>query len=334
MALPKKFSRRLFGGVLLGVVIYLGIVLWADAGKVAHALRSLPLWVLPAACGLSLCNYVIRFWKWQRYLDLLGIQIERRASWLVYFSGFALSVTPGKLGEVFKSWLLKRLAGTSISTSAPIVIAERFTDLLAYLILIAFGGIASYPEFQWVFWLTLALSGVGLALAGSRAFARLTARLLKRTPYLWRISEKVEVSFESTRILLAPREIVLPTLISVVGWGMECTGFWLIANALGGEASITFSTAVFAYALGAVAGAVVLIAPGGLGLTEFSIGTILRRKYEESAPGAVLLDVVQAKATTVVLLTRLCTLWFAVVLGLIATSIFTKVYGEVSEQEN
>lgn len=333
MALPKKFTRRLFGGVLLGVVIYFGIVLWADAGKVARALRSLPLWVLPAACGLSLCNYVIRFWKWQRYLDLLGIRIDRRASWLVYFSGFALSVTPGKLGEVFKSWLLKRLAGTSISTSAPIVIAERFTDLLAYLILIALGGIASYPEYQWVFWLTLALSGVGLALAGSRTFARLTARLLKRTPYLWRISEKVEVSFESTRILLAPREIVLPTLISVVGWGLECTGFWLIANALGGEATITFLTAVFAYALGAVLGAVLIIFPGGLGMTEFSIGTILRRKYEQSAVG-ILRDVAQAKATTVVLLTRLCTLWFAVLLGLIATSIFTKSYGEVSEQEN
>ena len=87
--------------------------------------------------------------------------------------------------------------------------------MLAYLILIALGGIASYPEYQWVFWLTLALSGVGLALAGSRRFARVIARVLKNTPYLWRLSERVEVSFESTRTLLAPREILLPTLISV-----------------------------------------------------------------------------------------------------------------------
>jgi len=330
VALPKNFSRRLFSGVLLGVVVYLGIVLWADAGKVGHALANLPLWVVPAACGLSLANYIIRFWKWQRYLDLLGIDIERRASWLVYLSGFALSVTPGKLGEVFKSWLLKRLAGTPISTSAPIVIAERFTDLLAYLILIALGGIASYPEYQWIFWLTLALSGVGLALAGSRTVARMTARVLKRTPYLWRLSEKVEVSFESTRILLAPREIVLPTLISVVGWGLECTGFWLIANALGGEAQIPFLAAVFAYALGAVAGAVLIIFPGGLGMTEFSIGKILRGHY--SAAG-LSLEAARTQATTAVLLTRLCTLWFAVLLGLVATTVFTKLYGEVSEQE-
>ncbi len=331
MAPSKNFSRRLFGGVLLGVLVYLGIVLWAGAGEVGRALSKLPLWVLPAACALSLCNYVIRFWKWQRYLDLLGIKIERRASWLVYLSGFALSVTPGKLGEVFKSWLLKRLAGTPISTSAPIVIAERFTDLLAYLILIALGGIASYPEFQWVFWLTLALSGVGLTLAGSRTFARLTARILKRTPFLWRLSERVEVSFESTRILLAPREIVLPTLISVVGWGLECTGFWLLANSLGGEGRISYLAAVFAYALGAVLGAVLIIFPGGLGMTEFSIGKILREHY--SAAG-VTLEVAKAQATTVVLLTRLCTLWFAVLIGLIATSIFTKLYGEVSEQES
>jgi uncharacterized membrane protein YbhN (UPF0104 family) len=140
VALPKNISRRLLSGVLLGVVIYLGIVLWADASKVGSALRHMPLWVLPVACALSLLNYMIRFWKWQRYLQLLNIDIERRASWLVYLSGFALSVTPGKLGEVFKSFLLKRIAGTPIHTSAPIVIAERFTDLLAYLILIALGG--------------------------------------------------------------------------------------------------------------------------------------------------------------------------------------------------
>ncbi len=335
MALPKKFSRRLLGGVLLGVLISLGIVVWAEAGQMARALRSLPLWVLPAVCALSLCNYAIRFWKWQRYLDLLGIKVERRASWLVYLSGFALSVTPGKLGEVFKSWLLKRLTGAPISTSAPIVIAERFTDLLAYLILIALGGIVSYPEYQWVFWLTLVLSGVGLALAGSRTVARLTARLLKRTPYLWRISGKVEVSFESTRTLLAPREIVLPTLISVVGWGMECTGFWLLANALGGEAQISFLAAVFAYALGAVAGAVLIIFPGGLGMTEFSIGKILREQYTASVPiGHISLEAARTQAAAAVLLTRLCTLWFAVLLGLIATSIFTKLYGEVSEQDN
>lgn len=328
MALPKKIGRRLLGGVLLGVVLYLGIVLWADAGRVGAALSHLPLWVLPAACSLSLANYFVRFWKWQRYLQLLGVSIERRASWLVYLSGFALSVTPGKLGEVFKSFLLKRITGTPIHTSAPIVIAERFTDLLAYLILIALGGIASYPEFQWVFWMTLALSGVGLALAGSHSFARIVARLLKRTPYLWRLSERVEVSFESTRILLAPREILLPTLISVLGWGMECAGFWLIANSLAGDAHVPFLAAVFAYALGAVAGAVLIIFPGGLGMTEFSIGKILRESYSASG---MTLEIARTQATAAVLLTRLCTLWFAVALGILATSLFTRIYGEVSD---
>ena len=65
----------------------------------------------------------------------------------------------------------------------------------------------------------------------------------------------------------------------MVGWGLECTGFWIIANALGGEASVPFLAAVLAYALGAVAGAVLIVFPGGLGMTEFSIGTLLRRKY-------------------------------------------------------
>jgi uncharacterized protein (TIRG00374 family) len=179
----------------------------------------------------------------------------------------------------------------------------------------------------------LALCGVGLALAGSLTFARIVARILKRTPYLWRLSERVEVSFESTRTLLAPREIVLPTLISVVGWGLECTGFWLIAVSLAEGESVPFLTAVFAYALGAVAGAVLIIFPGGLGMTEFSIGKILREQYSKP-PSLMQLEIAQAQATAAVLLTRLCTLWFAVALGLIATSVFTRLYGEVAETDS
>ena len=57
-----------------------------------------------------------------------------------------MSITPGKMGEVFKSWLLKKRTGTPIHASAPIVVAERFTDLLGYLILVAIGGIRTLPE--------------------------------------------------------------------------------------------------------------------------------------------------------------------------------------------
>ena len=53
-----------------------------------------------------------------------------------------MSVTPGKVGELFKSALLYELKRTPVSQSAPIVVAERITDLLALVILTAIGALA------------------------------------------------------------------------------------------------------------------------------------------------------------------------------------------------
>jgi len=320
-------GRRLFAGVLCGVLVYAGMAVWADLRGLGGVLRSLPLWVLPAACGLSLSNYALRFLKWQRYLQLLGIRLERSASALIYLSGLSMSVTPGKMGEVFKSWLIRKVTGTPIHTSAPIVVAERYTDLLGYLILVALGGIRTLPEYAWMFWAMLLLCLLGLFLAGSEGFSRLVAGIFKRLPYVWRLVPRIQGSFASTRVLLAPREVVLPTLISVVGWGAECSGFWLIANAVVPD-STPYLYAVFAYAFSAVAGAVLIVFPGGLGVTEFSLGRAVRLKL--SAMGYAE-EAARQLAAGITILARLCTLWFAVLVGLAATAAFTRRHGAVEE---
>jgi uncharacterized protein (TIRG00374 family) len=313
-------------GCLFGVAVYVGMAIWADVDGLLDALARIPWWVVPACCGLSFLNYVVRFWKWQRYLHLLDVRLDRGTSFLIHLSGLSMSVTPGKMGEVFKSWLVKKQTGVPIHTTAPIVVAERFTDLLGYLILVAIGGIRTMPEYAPMFWATLALAVVALSLAGSQGFADLTTRVFRRLPYLWRLGPRIEGSFASTRILLAPREVLLPTLVSVVGWGLECTGFWLIADAVV-PGSVPFLYAVFAFASSAVLGAVLIIFPGGLGVTEYSLGTLLRSRYELA--GGLPLKLAQQSAAGVVILARLCTLWFAVGIGFLATALFKRRHGRI-----
>lgn len=329
MALPKSMGRRLLAGVLFGLLVYVGIALWADLDGVGEVLRAVPLWVLPAACGLSAVNYALRFIKWQRYLKLLSIQVTPSTSVLIYLSGLSMSITPGKMGEVFKSWLLRKVNGTRIHHSAPIVVAERLTDLLGYLILVAIGGLRTLPEYAWMFWVLLGISLAAIFGVGSTRVARAAVSLTARLPWIGRLAPRVEVSFKSASVLLAPREVVWPTLCSVLGWGAECTGFWLIANAVV-PGSMPYLFAVFAYAFSAVAGAVLIIFPGGLGVTEFSLGRLVRVRLTEMGKT---LDVAQGTAAGVVILTRLCTLWFAVLVGILATVLFTRRFGEVVESE-
>lgn len=337
MALPKKLSHRLIAGVLLGLAFYVALALWSDVQGVTEALRRIPWWVIPAACALSFANYVVRFVKWQRYLALLAIPLDRRTSFLIYLSGLTMSVTPGKMGEVFKSWLLKKVTGTPISKSAPIVVAERFTDLLGYLLLIAVGGLASAPEYAWVFWTTLVVAVAALFLVGNRGFGDFGLRLAERLPLLKRATPKLEVALASTRLLLAPREIVLPTVVSFVGWGLECTGFWLVANAVV-EDSTPFLFAIFAFALSAVAGAVAIVFPGGLVITEGLLGTLLRPRFQpriestSALVGDAAREYARSQAAAAVILARLCTLWFAVLVGFVALGLFTRRFGNVEEE--
>ena len=334
MSTGKPLGRRILGGILLGVALYAAIVLWSGWERLAQVVAGVPIWVLPAACGLSFGNYALRFLKWEQYRRLLGIELDLARSWQIYLAGFSMGITPGKMGEVLKSWLLRRVTGTPIHRSAPIVVAERFTDLTGYLILVAVGGLASAPEYQWLFWSTLAVSAVAVGAAGSRRVAWFVTRCVAHLPYLWRLAPRVEGSFESTRVLLSPRAVIGPTLLSSVSWGLECTGFYVIANAIAVE-HVDFLFCTFAYALSAVAGAVMILVPGGLGVTEGLLGTLLRRKLQPGiatrlgTDGA--LELARAQAAGAVLLARLATLWFGVLVGVIALAAFERRYGRVED---
>ena len=317
---PRRLQRRMLFGVVLGLVVYAAIALWADLPGIAVAVRDVEWWLLPAAMGLSFANYLVRFLRWERYRTLLGVTMDRWTSFRIHLSGLALTVTPGKMGEAFKSWLIREVDGTPVSRTAPIVVAERFTDLLGFLVLIAVGGLATAPEYAWVFWATLGGCAVLLAGLGSERAGALGVRLLTRLPLVGRVAPKVETALASTRQLMAPRELLLPTIAATLGWALECTAFWLLADAL--TPGVPWLFAVFVFALSAVAGAVAIVFPGGLGLTEGLMIGLLRERY--LALG-VALKTANARATAATLLVRLCTLWFAMILGLMTLSLHRRL---------
>lgn len=328
MALPGTMGKRLLFGVVFGALVYALLAIWADLGAVRATLATFPLYLLPVAMALSFLNYSVRFARWERYRRLLAIDLDRRTSFLIYLAGLALTVTPGKMGETFKSWLVRRVTGTRVHKSAPIVVAERVTDLLGFLVLIAIGGLATQPEYAWIFWATLGLCLLLLALVSSRHASFVALALLARTPGVKRLVPKFEVALESARVLLAPRQLFIPTAIATLGWSLECTAFWLVARALA-PGDIPFLFAVYTFALSAVAGAVLILFPGGLGVTEASMGALLRRRYMLAGISA---EAASAKAVSATLLIRLCTLWFAVAVGLVATFLFTRRFGEIGEE--
>jgi len=315
-----RLGRSLAIGAVLGLVVLCAFALWSDARGIGQALARFPISVAVLACGLSLANYGLRFLRWQRYLTVLGIKIPIGTSFLISLAGLAFTVSPGKLGEAYKSWLVKEVTGTPIHVTAPIVLAERFTDLLAFLVLIAIGGLATSPDHAWIFGAVLAGCAALLAFAVSPRLQEFALARIARMPVVARFVPRVRDSLTSVRALFAPRELVFPTVIATLGWGLECVGFYCVVNAFVPDA-VTLSFATYTFALSAVAGAVLILFPGGLGPTEASMSALLTPRYVAAGLGV---EAARASAASATLVIRLCTLWFAVLVGAIAALVFRR----------
>jgi uncharacterized protein (TIRG00374 family) len=319
----KRLLHRVLLGVAAGVTVYVGFSIWADARAVGAALRGFSWAAAGLALLLAAANYLVRFVRWQYYLRVLGLTVPAGESFLVFLGGFALTVTPGKLGEAVKALLLRESQGIPAARTAPIVVAERFTDLVGLLLLAAVGAF-TFPVDRGFLVAAGVLIVVGLVVVSVEPLARPVLALLGRLPGVRRFSHKLEEFHATTASLLRPGPLALAVLLSVASWYFECLAFWVVVGGFPG-AHVGHQAATFIYATMTIAGALSFL-PGGLGVTEAGMLGLLVSLARGTDRG------VAAAATFV---TRLCTLWFAVVVGLVALVLFarkTKVRVELPEK--
>lgn len=293
--------------VVIGAVLVFAIVSVAsDVGAVRDRLSGFGWWAFAAALGLALGNYVLRFWRWQLLLRARAIDVPAGSSALIFVSGFALAITPGKVGELVKSYLLRSIHGVPVARSAPVVIAERVADLLA-LLLLAVIGVALYGVAVGLVIGAGAVVGLGLVVLAWPALAHGLGDLVTRPRPLQRFRDRVHELVDGLTALSRPTVLAWSTALSTLAWLCECVGFALIVSAFPGTA-VPFGLAMLIYAATTIAGALSFL-PGGLGVTEGAMTLML-------VQGSHGVDSPTAAAATI--LTRLATLWFAVGLGVIA----------------
>jgi len=310
----NRLARALLPAIAAGAALYLGFAVWSGWRAVGARLSSFAPTAALAALILAGGNYFVRFVKWEFLLGRLGIRVPRRRSLGVFLSGFALTVTPGKVGEVLKSYLLRETDGVPMARSAPIVVAERVTDLVACLSLTVVGALAlgGGREVRGLVAVGAAMVAGLLAAVAIRPVGELAIAVVGRLPLVGaRVAPKLREFHVATREALAPAPLLVATALSIVAWGCECVAFWLVLRGFpgaGAGAGVVLCT--FIYAAMTIAGALSFL-PGGLLVQEGGmVGLLLA-----AAPG---IDRPTAMAATLV--TRLCTLWFAVAIGVVALS--------------
>lgn len=315
----KNLGRKVVYGLVFAIFIYVLLLVWGARSGLSSALNFFNWLWLPFLCLLSLLNLLVRFLKWHYYLHVLQIRIPIRDSMLIFFSGLPLSITPGKIGEVIKSFYLKKGFGQPISTTAPIVLADRLTDFLS-LVIIAFVGAISFSYGQKVvFAVALAIILIILSIT-NKTIAEAILRGLKKIKFIQRQTDSLQRLYDSSYALLKFRVIVFPILLSIIAWSFEALEFYFVFILL--RLGDGFLAPFFIYSFSVIVGAVSML-PGGLGVAEGSFVGLLR-----------FLSIDTGFAVLATLIIRLATLWFAIIFSLPFLLVAEKKYGNIDEDFN
>ena len=301
--------ENLWQFVVLGLAVTLVLSIYADLDALLAAFRSFDTRLLAIVLALTLGNQLLRFVKWEYLLGEVDVSLPTTTSFYIFGSGLVMIMTPGKVGEVWKAWLVRDTNETPIATTMPVIAVERISDLLG-VVCISLLGVLAFDRSPVVLFVLLGGVVGGVVLLQYEPAGHWVIDHSERLPVIGDKAASVRELYENSKRLLRVRPLGVTTGLSIVSWGLECVGLWLVVRGFGGDISVV--AAAFVFAVASILGAVSLL-PGGLGVTEGSMTGLLLVFGVSST--------VAASATIVI---RAATLWFVAGLALLVYGAFRR----------
>ena len=310
----NKIKNKILISLAIAGVVYLGFTIYANFDNVISAFSFFNWMWLPVLLLLSFANYFVRFLKWDYYLSITKVKVGKIDSFSIFMSGLIMSITPGKMGELLKSYLVKQIKNIPISKTAPIIFAERITDSTS-LMFISIIGAYSFSYGTGIIIIITVLLAILLVIISNKRIALPMLKLLEKNSFLNKHLEKIHNAYESSYQLLRPMPLFYMTLVSLISWSFECLSYYLILIIFKMDVSLMWSS--FSYAFATMVGAISML-PGGLGVTE---GSLTFLGISKGFPKEV------AVASTFII--RVVTLWFAVLVGIVSVSFYQHRFGKI-----
>ena len=306
-----KFDNRLILVLVAVIGIYAIFLFVSDYNIISEKISNFKVNYLPLILFLVTASWIPLIIKWHFLLKNSEVDVPLTKSIAVFFSGVAFEITPGQIGALIKSQILKTSYNIPRTKTVPIVIVEKVYDLIGAILASVIGIIILGME---IYLIAIAISVLAFIFffmyhkpASELFFNRIT-KLKFFSKHIENISGFYEIVQKSTSIKIA----TICILLAVTYWFIISTAVYYTLIAF--DVNILDYLKVLAiYSTSTLLGAISFI-PAGIGITEGSIAGLFTLNG---------IDVSTALILSVMI--RVLTLWYSVGVGFIALK-FTGVF--------
>jgi len=296
-----KFKKSLLLGILGIIAIYAIILIAFDVNIISEKINDFDFQYLLFIIPLIPLTWGVLFLRWNLLLKNSAIDIPLKDNFMIFISGFALGVTPGKVGELIKAELLKNKFNIPRSKTAPLVIVERFYDFFAIAIISLF-GILVFEYSIYIFTILAVGIIIFLTITSSEKLFLKFLQKIEKIKFLRNFSSELPKSFtiiqKSTRGKILPLSIIL----SVIFWILDSIIAYLTLLSFGIDI-IDYFVLMSIYTSSIILG-VISFLPLGIGVVEGSLVGFLSLNGIEFP-----------LATAIVVFIRFFTRWIGVMAG-------------------
>jgi len=290
------------------IVFYFAIIIFSDITKISTDLEKIKLEYYPLIFLLVIINIILLGIRFHFLLKKLDLKLKLSDSLLVFISGLSMVLTPGAGGTIIKSFILKKKIGKSYSSTTPLIIYEKWLELTSILIVI---GILlfwiNFTESIIVFIIGIVFNIIFLIAFKNEKGLDYINNLIQKIGFLKNLTINVKEARDSFDKLTSLRITIGSLLITLVTKINAVVIIFLIFESFGINFDFLLSGQIYftSFLIG-----VLSFIPGGIIVTEASlIGLILKQGVELSM------------ASILVLVIRFVTLWFAMIIGLVALKV-------------
>ena len=299
-----KITNKIIIIVLVAISLYTVFFIASDISTVYDKISSFKIEFLPIIISLVTSSWFVLFVRWDLLLKNSKIFIPKKDSLLIFLSGNALIIVPGKVGLLVKSHLLKTKFGIPRSKTVPIIMLEQLYILIG-LVFISFFGIWFFELGAYVIgFFTAALIFAFVLISSKKAFNKLIA-ILGKTKFTSKFAEPLSSSYDIIKKSTRGSIVFYASGLTVIFWLLEVLSVYFVLLSFGIE-NIEFLKVIPIYATSLMLGFLSLL-PMGLGVVEGSLASFFSLQGIEAS-----------LSLTIVIVIRLFTRWYGVIVGFFA----------------